>query len=137
MIENADFYKPVLSKIMTTPNNARNIIDRVHIAKQTQKSTSDTSWRFCNTSRKCSIRVLDTLELITPKNIIFGHLNINLVRNNFDILSYITNGKIDFLMISESKQDDTFPTQQLLYSLFDILFTVEQNCILPWLIKIN
>ena len=76
-------------------------------------------------SRKDSIRVSDNLELITPKNIIFGHLNINFVRNNFDTLSYITNGKIGLLMISKSKQDDTFPTQQLLYSVFNTLFTVE------------
>ena len=29
------------------------------------------------------------------------------------------------LMISKSKQDDTFPTQQLLYYVFNALFTVE------------
>ena len=44
---------------------------------------------------------------------IMGHFNINFTRNKFELLSSIIGGKIDILMISETKLDATFPTNQL------------------------
>ena len=45
---------------------------------------------------------------------IFVQKNINSIRNKFEQLTYVVNNKIDFLMVSETKLDDTFPTSQLL-----------------------
>ena len=38
------------------------------------------------------------------------HLDINSIRNNFELLSPLIGGKINILMITEKKLDATFPT---------------------------
>ena len=44
--------------------------------------------------------------------IIFAHININSIRNKFDQLAFLIKGKIDVLIISVSKIDDSFPDSQ-------------------------
>ena len=41
-----------------------------------------------------------------------GHLNINSIRNKFEMLQFLLADYIDILMISESKLDSTFPSLQ-------------------------
>ena len=41
--------------------------------------------------------------------LVFGHLNINLIRNKFELLSEQVKGKIDVLMNLETKVVDGFP----------------------------
>ena len=43
---------------------------------------------------------------------IIAHLNINSLRNKFGLLAEFTRGKVDILMISETKIDETFPLGQ-------------------------
>ena len=43
---------------------------------------------------------------------IFGHLNINSVRNKFDLPGDIIKNNVDILMISETKLDSSFPNGQ-------------------------
>ena len=52
---------------------------------------------------------LDNLRLKNPNRLIFAHLNINSVRNKFDLLAEIIKSNIDILMISETKLDSSFP----------------------------
>ena len=40
--------------------------------------------------------------------LIFGHLNINSLRNKFDLLSEQVKGSIDILMVPETKFDGSF-----------------------------
>ena len=47
-----------------------------------------------------------------PDKIIISHLNINSIRNKCDMLANIVMGKIDIILISESKIDSSFPTGQ-------------------------
>ena len=54
---------------------------------------------------------LNNLRLINPNRLICPHLNINSVRNKFDLLIDIKNN-IDILMISETKLDLSFPNGQ-------------------------
>ena len=59
----------------------------------------------------------DTLESLKAKNInkiIFGHLNINSVRNKIDGVRYIIGNNIDIFLISETKLNETFPEGQFL-----------------------
>ena len=42
-----------------------------------------------------------------------GHININSIRNKFEILSNSIKGNLVILMISETKLDVTFPSDQL------------------------
>ena len=61
------------------------------------------------------IWVLRKLRVSYPNNVIIGHLNINSIRNKFEMLQFLLADYIDILMISESKLDSTFPS-----SLFQI-----------------
>ena len=53
---------------------------------------------------------LHQVRIKNPSRIILGQININSIRNKFEQLIYIVNSEIDILMVSETKQDDTFPT---------------------------
>ena len=55
---------------------------------------------------------LNNLRLKNPNRLIYAHLNINSVRNNFDLLNDIIKNNIDILMISETKLDSSFPNGQ-------------------------
>ena len=55
---------------------------------------------------------LHNLRLKNPNRLIFAHLNINSLRNKFDLLANIIKDKIDILMISETKFDSSFPQGQ-------------------------
>ena len=54
----------------------------------------------------------NNLRLKNPNRLICAHLNINSVRNKFDLLSDIIKNNIDILMISETKLDSSFPNGQ-------------------------
>ena len=54
------------------------------------------------------------VRINNPSRTIFGQINVNLIRNKFEQLIYIVNNKINVLMVSETKLDDTFPTSQFL-----------------------
>ena len=55
---------------------------------------------------------LDNLGRGKLNKIIFAHLNINSIRNKFGQVADLVKGKIDVLMISESKIDHSFPDSQ-------------------------
>ena len=55
------------------------------------------------------------LRLIRQENlnrIILAHLNINSIRNKFDLLANQITGNVDVLVISETKIDASFPIDQ-------------------------
>ena len=56
-----------------------------------------------------------------------GHLNINSVRNKFDVLSLIVKNSVDILIISERKLDDSFPTAQFLLHGFSAPYRLDRN----------
>ena len=51
---------------------------------------------------------LNNLRRDNLNEIIFAYLNINSIKNKFDQLADLIKGKIDVLMLSESKVDDSF-----------------------------
>ena len=51
-----------------------------------------------------------------PKNVIFGHLNINSLRNKFESISELIKGKFDIFLINETKLDASFPSNQFAMS---------------------
>ena len=72
----------------------------------------------------------NTLKNIRISNInklIFGHLNINRLRDKFDLLCEQIKGSIDILMISETKLDDSFPQGQFLIEGFHFPFSFDCN----------
>ena len=48
------------------------------------------------------------------KNIIIGQLNINSLRNKIQDLAELMKGKLDKLVLTETKLDNTFPEKQFL-----------------------
>ena len=56
-----------------------------------------------------------TLQSLRVKNIdkiIIGHINLNSIRNKFDLLTDLIKNRVDILLISETKLDGTFPKPQ-------------------------
>ena len=48
------------------------------------------------------------------KNVIIGQLNINSLRNKFELLAEVIKGNLDILIITETKLDHKFPEKQFL-----------------------
>ena len=59
--------------------------------------------------------------------IIIGHLNINSLRNKFEFLFEVIRGKVDILMISETKIDESFPLCQFRVNGFNAPFRLNPN----------
>ena len=70
---------------------------------------------------------LHQARINNPSRIIFGHINIKSIRNEFEQLIYIVNNEIDILMISETRLDDTFPTSQFLMQCYSTHFRKDQT----------
>ena len=51
-----------------------------------------------------------------PRNVIFGHLNMNSLRNKFDSISELIKGKGDIFLINETELDESFASNQLALS---------------------
>ena len=60
------------------------------------------------------------IKIQSPDKLILGHLNINLVRNKFEALTYIIDNSIDLILISETKLDDSFPIAQFQMNGFSV-----------------
>ena len=72
----------------------------------------------------------NTLKSLRKDNLnklIFAHLNINSIRNKFELLSEQIKGNVDVLMISETKIDDSFPVGQFLIEGFCTPYRLDRN----------
>ena len=56
--------------------------------------------------------MLNEIRKENPNSIIIVHLNINSIRNKFEMLKEVIGNKIDILLIPEIKLDDTLPLSQ-------------------------
>ena len=55
---------------------------------------------------------LHGVRIENPSRIIFRYININSIRNKFDLLININKNEMDILMISETKIGNSFPLSQ-------------------------
>ena len=53
--------------------------------------------------------ILKSIRRANTNKLVFAHININSLRNKFELLVDQVNGNIDVLTISETKIDDSFP----------------------------
>ena len=88
----------------------------------------------CNTSVLHDINKVsdcnNTLKSLRKDNLdklIFAHLNINSIRNKFELPSEQIKGYVDVLMISETKIDDSFPVGQFLIEGFCTPYGLDYN----------
>ena len=60
-----------------------------------------------------------------PKNLFFGHLNVNSIRNKFVSIQELIKRTFDIFLISETKIDDLFPNAQFKLKVIKVLGKVE------------
>ena len=72
-------------------------------------------------------KALKDIRISNLNKLIFGHLNINSLRNKFDLFSEQVKGSIDILMLFETKLDDSFPEAQFLIEGFHSPFRFDRN----------
>ena len=71
---------------------------------------------------------LDNLRKQNEGGIIIAHLNINFIYNKFEALRSLVENRIDVLVISETKIDESFPSNQFLIEGFSTPFRADRNC---------
>ena len=71
--------------------------------------------------------ILTHLRLRAKNNLIIGSLNINSLRNKFDELKLLIQGKIDILVVTETKLDSSFPLNQFFIEGFNKPFRFDRN----------
>ena len=62
-----------------------------------------------------------------PNKIIKAHLNINTVKNKFEMLLLLFHGVIVILLISKTKMDDSFPTEQFIIEGYSTIYWLDRN----------
>ena len=80
-----------------------------------------------NDSSAASVASLEKLRLENPDRLIFGHLNINSIRNKFEMITNIFQGKLDILLASETKTDISFPSGQFIIPGFAPPYWFDRN----------
>ena len=71
--------------------------------------------------------MLDKIRTKTFDRLIIGNLNINSLSSKFDQLKLLIQGKIDILIITETKLDDNFPTEQFTISGYSKPYRLDRN----------
>ena len=70
---------------------------------------------------------LKKLKINNLSRLVIGHLNINSLRNKFESLKQLIKGNIDILVITESKLDESFPSQQFDIEGYGIPYRLDKN----------
>ena len=70
---------------------------------------------------------LRTFGIKYPCNVIIGHLNINSIRNKFELLWFLNDRKVNIFLISETKIDGTFPASLFLMSGYSNVYQLDWN----------
>ena len=83
------------------------------------KSLSESNTEI-NTEDPCLI--LNTLRTKNNERIIIGHLNINHIENKFQPLVSIVKDKLDIVLLSETKIENSFPSSQFAIQGYSNLF---------------
>ena len=71
---------------------------------------------------------LSSLRRKNQNRVILTQLNISSIRNKFDPLAKGIKGKVDVLMISGTKIDETFPSRQFYIEGFTPPYRLHRNC---------
>ena len=71
---------------------------------------------------------LDKLKTLNKNCLLVAHININFLYNKFEALKSLVQNKLDILVISETKIDNSYPTNQFLFEGFPPPFRMDRNC---------
>ena len=59
--------------------------------------------------------------------LIFGNLNINSINSKFDQMKFLLQGNVDILVLTKTKLDNSFPTNQFLIEGYLKPFWLDRN----------
>ena len=71
--------------------------------------------------------VLKNVRLKNSNKVIISHIDINSLRNNFELLTEIVRDKVDLLMIFETKLDSSFPNAQFYMKYYSKPYRFDRN----------
>ena len=73
------------------------------------------------------MNALHEIRIKNASRLIIGHLNINSLRNKFEMLEEIIEDKIDIFLISETKLDSSFQSKQFVIYGYSTPFRLDRN----------
>ena len=79
-----------------------------NLRENTLKSKSDNH----DNDENISFPFLKKIKSEHPKNLFFGQLNVNSIRNKFESVQEIIQNTFDIFLVCETKIDSSFPNQQ-------------------------
>ena len=107
-----------------------NIVEEENVAHDTLLSNSkpvSTSLKNINEASDGALSILDKRREENPDKLIFGNLNINSVYPKFDQMKFSLQGKVDILILTETKLDESFPTTQFLIEGYSKPLRLDRN----------
>ena len=88
----------------------------------------DTLSNSCNTiNDNDPLNILKNIKIKNLNRLVIGHLNINSLRNKFESLKCIMKGNLDILVITESKLDSSFPSQQFAIEGYALPYRIDRD----------
>ena len=102
----------MLANFHVSQSLTKNVNSDQHQSDEFNQQQSDEFNNLINFSNLNEIRVKN------HDKVIFGHLNINSIRNKIEELANLVMGRVDILLISESKK--SFPESQFLIPVISI-----------------
>ena len=85
---------------------------------------SDLSSVLSHINEETNEDILNILHKHSSDRLMFGNLNINSINTKFDQIEFLMEGKVDILVMTETKLDNSFPTNQFLIEGY--LFVIEK-----------
>ena len=71
--------------------------------------------------------LLKNLKLKNSHRLVIGQININSIRNKFELFKKLVKGTLDIVVVTESKLDESFPQQQFLMEGYNLPFRADRN----------
>ena len=124
---------PINNYIDTTANiigiaNSRSMDMDKHAGHS--ESVSSGSKIICNKyleHKEDISEILNDIRITNINRLIIGSLNVNSISNKFDQLKTVVQGKLDILVIVETKFDTTFPDSQFLITGYSTPYRLDRN----------
>ena len=101
-------YKYSEAKITNPNTNTYSYLDNISFIDENEESSESTSF----------LNKLNATRIANICRLMFGHINVNSIRNKFEMLSNSIKCNLDMLMISETKLNSTFSSNE---------FTIEKG----------
>ena len=88
---------------------------------------SNTSNNYDESDSENPSKVLREIRRKNINRVVIGHININFLEGKFDALKLLIEDKVDVLVVTETKIDDSYPTSQFEIRGFGTPFRQDRN----------